>query len=84
MTVSVVDLNALRQLHGGPGSLEQLLAPIRQYLPGAGGFGGGGRPINITQNSLVNDARAKDELRAMIAEVMTDGMRGTGHRLRTA
>ena len=84
MTVSVGDLNALRQLHGGPGSLEQLLAPIRQYLPGAGGFGGGGRPINITQNSLVNDARAKDELRAMIAEVMTDGMRGTGHRLRTA
>ena len=39
--------------------------------------------LNIVQNSLVNDPRAKDELRRIINEVLSDGLRRGGTRLQT-
>ena len=73
---------------GGGGGIGQGFHIERPTGPGVANAFTGLQPskminLNITQNSLVNDPRAKDELRRLISEVLADALRGRGVRLQT-
>ena len=72
--------------HDGDFTLRPTRPGVASAFTGLRSTGGGTSTVinnYITQNSLVNSPQAKDELRRMMNEVMTDGQRAQGVRLQT-